>query len=246
MNTSEITSFVKKYYLDGQCESAIWNQSPTGYKVNFFTATKDCLGEIEFNTEIEDGETKFGVFSTSQLLSLMTITDEFYTLSLERDPKGNPMKLQISDNQFETFYHLADLNLFENAPSIEEPQNYNITIDIDQEFTSRFVKAKNALDKSINRITIETKQNPERENCVELVIGESSSHANKIKFFTPAKYDIQIEAIPFNGDILKLIFQSNKDFDSGKIEIFSEGLAKITFIKGNIKSKYFLVRLATS
>ena len=99
MNTSEITSFVKKYYLDGQCDSAIWNQSPTGYKVNFFTATKDCLGEIEFNTAVEDGETKFGVFSTSQLLSLMTITDEFCTLSLERDPKGNPMKLQISDNQ---------------------------------------------------------------------------------------------------------------------------------------------------
>jgi len=246
MNTSEITSFVKKYYLDGQCDSAIWNQSPTGYKVNFFTATKDCLGEIEFNTTVEDGETKFGVFSTSQLLSLMTITDEFCTLSLERDPKGNPMKLQISDNQFETFYHLADLNLFENAPTVEEPPHYDITIDIDQEFTSRFVKAKNALDKSINRITIETKQNTEGENCVEFVIGESSSHANKIKFFTPAKYESLIEAIPFNGDILKLIFQSNKDFDSGRIEIFSEGLAKITFTKENIKSKYFLVRLATS
>ena len=49
-----------------------------------------------------------------------------------------------------------------------------------------------------------------------------------------------------NGDILKLIFQANKDFDSGRIEIFSEGLAKITFTKENIKSKYFLVRLATS
>jgi hypothetical protein len=156
------------------------------------------------------------------------------------------MKLQISDNQFETFYHLADLNLFENAPTVEEPPHYDITIDIDQEFTSRFVKAKNALDKSINRITIETKQNTEGEDCVEFVIGESSSHANKIKFFTPAKYESPIEAIPFNGDILKLIFQANKDFDSGKIEIFNEGLAKITFTKENIKSKYFLVRLATS
>jgi len=87
MNTLEIVSFIKKYYLDGQCESAIWNQTDKGYSIDFYTLTKDCLGKIELNTDLNDGETKFGVFNTSQLLSLMSITDEFCQLNLERDPK---------------------------------------------------------------------------------------------------------------------------------------------------------------
>ena len=65
MVTSEISSFIKKYYLDGQCESAIWNQTDNGYLVNFYTNTKDCLGKIEFNTPIEDGETKFTIINVN-------------------------------------------------------------------------------------------------------------------------------------------------------------------------------------
>lgn len=245
MITSEITSFIKKYYLDGQCESAVWNQSTEGYKVNFYTGTKDCIGKIEFNTPVEDGETKFGVFSTSQLLSLMSITDEYCSLSIERDMKGNSIKMQISDNQFETFYHLADLNLFENIPSIDEPSEYDININLDTEFVNKFIKAKNALDKSINRVLIETKLNNDMQKCVEFTIGESSSHANRIKFNIISEYNQNIESIPFNGDILKLIFQANKDFNTASMKIFKDGLMKLQFNRDNISSEYFLVRLST-
>lgn len=245
MNTSEIISFIKKYYLDGQCESAIWNQNENGYVVNFFTNTKDCLGKIEFNTSVEDGETKFGVFSTSQLISLMSITNEYCALRIERDPKGNAIKMQISDNQFEMFYHLADLNLFENAPSIDEPPVYDININLDSDFVNKFIKAKNALDKTVNRILIETTLNNEGEKCIEFTIGESSSHANRIKFNIKSEYENNIEPLPFNGDILKLIFQANKDFTSANIRIFREGLMKISFKKDSINSEYFLVRLST-
>jgi hypothetical protein len=245
MITTEITSFIKKYYLDGQCESAIWNQTNNGYLVNFYTNTKDCLGKIEFNTELEDGETKFGVFSTSQLLSLMNITNEYCSLSIERDLKGNSIKMQISDNQYETFYHLADLNLFENVPAIDEPESYDIDINLDSDFVSRFIKAKNALDKTINRVLIETKLNNDNQKCVEFTIGENSSHANKIKFNIISSYENDIEPIAFNGDILKLIFQANKEFTSANIKIFREGLMKINFHNDNIKSQYFLVRQST-
>jgi hypothetical protein len=244
MNTLEIVSFIKKYYLDGQCESAIWNQTDKGYSIDFYTLTKDCLGKIELNTELNDGETKFGVFNTSQLLSLMSITDEFCQLNLERDPKGNPIKLQISDNQFETFYHLADLNLFEAVPKIDEPESYDITIPLDQEFVARFIKARNALDKDINRVVISTLSTPEGEKSAEFTIGDSSSHANKIKFNTPAEYEGIPDELPFNVNIMKLIFQANKDFDFGEMKVFSQGLTKVTFTKGNINSLYFLVRLS--
>ena len=244
MNTLEIVSFIKKYYLDGQCEAAVWNQTDKGYSVGFYTQTKDCLGHIELNTEVNDGETKFGVFNTSQLLSLMSITDDFCTLHLERDLKGNPIKLQISDNQFETFYHLADLNLFEPVPKVEEPDNYDITITLDQEFVARFIKARNALDKEINRVTISTLSTPEGEKSAEFTIGDSSSHANKIKFNIPADYEGIPDELPFNVNIMKLIFQANKDFDTGEMKIFSQGLAKLVFTKDNITSLYFLVRLA--
>jgi hypothetical protein len=245
MVTSEISSFIKKYYLDGQCESAIWNQTDNGYLVNFYTNTKDCLGKIEFNTPIEDGETKFGVFSTSQLLSLMSITDQYCSLSIERDLKGNSIKMQISDNQFETFYHLADLNLFENIPSIDEPSEYDININLDTEFVNKFIKAKNALDKSINRVLIETKLNNDMQKCVEFTIGESSSHANRIKFNIISEYNQNIESIPFNGDILKLIFQANKEFNTANMKIYKDGLLKLRFNKDNINSEYYLVRLST-
>jgi hypothetical protein len=246
MNTSEITSFIKKYYLDGQCESAIWNQTLTGYNVNFYTTTKDCLGEISIITDTQDSTTTFGVYNTSQLLSLMNITDEYCNISIQKDIKENPIKLQISDNQFETFYHLADLNLFDNVPKIEEPEQYDINITLDMDFTSRFIKAKNALDKSVNRVLIETKLNNDNEKCVEFTIGENSQHANKIKFNTISEYESGIEPMPFNADIFKVIFQSNKDFDSGSMQIYKDGLVKIEFIKKNISSKYYLVRLSTS
>jgi hypothetical protein len=83
------------------------------------------------------------------------------------------------------------------------------------------------------------------QKCVEFTIGESSSHANRIKFNTISDYNQNIEPIPFNGDILKLIFQANKDFTKASMKIFKDGLMKLQFSRDNISSEYFLVRLST-
>ena len=47
--------------------------------------------------------------------------------------------------------------------------------------------------------------------------------------------------IRYNSDMFKLILYANKDAEEGKLQLSNEGLMKLNFKSGDIKSEYYMV-----
>ena len=81
---------------------------------------------------------------------------------------------------------------------------------------------------------------------LNVVLGDGSGYANKIKFKTSCEALLGLSEIPFPADIMTELLKANEEMSEGKIEISEGGLMKLTFKEENIDSVYYLVRLSTN
>jgi hypothetical protein len=242
MEAEVLHSFIKKYYLDGAVEEAKWLMNKDGINIKFLSTVGDCVGEIKVNIASSQDDTEVGILNTSALLSMVDILGGLTLIEIEKSASGIPMKMILSDSNYETYYHLADLNLFRKVPRVQEPP-YHVEININSEFATKFIRGKGALDKNITRCTIESgKQN--NTPGLKIEIGGKESLSHKVKFFhEDASCKGGVNKQSFNADIFKSIFQANKNFDSGVFKISNEGLACLTLITGPIECIYFIVKM---
>lgn len=243
MNKQIITSVLDKYYLNGTVESVKWDIKDKNITVDFITPMKNLVGKVTSpNFDLEDS--KVGIYNTSQFYKLVKIMDNTVVLSLNKSDKGTPLELTLADNQYDLNYYLSDLNLIETIPTINEPINYDVTLNVSNEFISKFINAKKALG-DIKQFTIEAKK-VDDEMSLLITIGDSNGYANKIKFKNPCEAILGLGEIPFPVDVMTEVLKANEDAINGTIEISNEGLMKLTFKEDSIESVYYLVRLSTN
>ena len=139
MNKEILQSVIDKYYLNGLCESVKWNISDKELTINAVLTTKNAITKITCNNiDIEDSE--LCIFNTSQLLSLLSITNDFIELKVE-SKQLTPIKLNIADNQYDLSYHLSDSSIIPSVATIEEPISYDFEFNINNEFITKFIKS---------------------------------------------------------------------------------------------------------
>lgn len=241
MKKSYIQDCINKYYLGGKCESVVWEIEDNSANINFASETKDTVGFCKFNLELPNSE--LPISFTTSLLKLLAITDEDVMLDLVTHETGLPTKLKISDNKFDLNYHLGEIDTIEKVPNVNEV-DYDFSWEIDNEFISNFIKAHNALEKT-PQFTLNTNTTPQGENVVEIVIGERTQHANKVKFTELVKITNPCkELLPFSATVFKEILAANRGC-KGTIEVSTKGLAKIIFddTEANCFVQYFMVRM---
>ena len=141
MKKSYIIDNIQKYYLGGLVGEVIWTISNGKVNINFSTTTKDTVGELEFELDLEDNEV--GIYNTDSLLRLLSVTSEDVQLKLSKANTGIVNKLKIKDNKFDLDYNLSDANIIQAVPKVSEA-NYDFVFQINDEFTSNFTKAHNA------------------------------------------------------------------------------------------------------
>ena len=237
MNKEILQSVIDKYYLNGLCESVKWNISDKELTINAVLTTKNAITKITCNNiDIEDSE--LCIFNTSQLLSLLSITNDFIELKVE-SKQLTPIKLNIADNQYDLSYHLSDSSIIPSVTTIEEPISYDFEFNINNEFITKFIKSYAALDKN-PRFTMQAHQTPDNKE-VEIVMGAAEQHANKIKFKEEGDFILSTEPIPFPANIFKEIFSANKNA-TGKIYVSCQGLSKLIFTEDPISVTYFVAR----
>jgi hypothetical protein len=241
MDKRVLDKLIQSYYLKGMAESVIWNTEEGKISISFINQTKDCAGEIVLeSTDVNLGNHELAFYNTSQLDSLIKVTHNHLELKVVEE-NNIPVKLNISDKDFDLTYHLATKELIPTAPTISEPEEYDMTIEVDEDFIQKFGKAYSALDKP-TRFTVESKF--EEVQLAEFIVGESISYANKIKFQHESTYFLGHGKLPFSAPVFREILSVNKDAKTGKIEISEQGLMKVSFSDDNITSKYYLVRLS--
>jgi len=243
MEKANIQSFIDKYHLGGAVESVTWNSTEdAGISVKFVTSTKDCVGCVTTTKDLGLDKSDISIYSTSQLNKLLTIFDGFMTIDVVKGNQGIPYQLNIKNKSFDLNFHLSSDDLIPNVPAVAEPEEYEVEFSIDEDFIKDFTRAHTSLDKP-NRVEVSCKT-IDNEKFVEFTIGESATHANKVKLRTSATFTLAPDPLPFSANVIREIVLANKLATLSNVYINEEGLMKIQFVEGDITSTYFIVRLS--
>jgi hypothetical protein len=242
INKLDLTSVISKYYLNGMNEAVKWDIQDNKLTIKFTAPDKTMIGVVTCdNFELEDSS--IGISNTTQLNKLLAITNGYLNLEYQKQHKMIT-KLIVSDNQFTLNYALADLMIIPKSGEYVGDNQYNIEATLDNESINAIVRAKSALADTdtvvfqpvINAATFETQ--------LEMLFGGNIEHSNKVSFYLP---DITTHDLPpmfkvhYNSNLIKEIMYCNKDVANCVMGINLDGVMRLAFDNGIIKSEYYLV-----
>jgi hypothetical protein len=236
MDKKLLVQLIESFYLNGLATQVKFKVKNNEAHIKFATDNKDCIGEIKAPVQLEDCE--IGIFNTAQLLKLLNITNEYIELKLEK--QGNHfLKLHISDNQFDLSYNLSDLGLIQDPGVVPNLPPHDLEFNINFDFTQKYIKAHNALDKP-PRFEIGVTKDFQNEDVISFMIGEKSTYSNKVNFTENGNIINQIKPVPFNAVNFREIVSVSKNA-IGKAYLYKDGLLKVNLQEEGITSEYFLV-----
>jgi hypothetical protein len=238
MDKKLLVQLIESFYLNGLATQVKFKVKDNEAHIKFATDNKDCIGEIKAPVQLEDCE--IGIFNTAQLLKLLNITNEYIELKLEK--QGNHfLKLHISDNQFDLSYNLSDLGLIQDPGVVPNLPPHDLEFDINFDFTQKYIKAHNALDKP-PRFEIGVTKDFQGEEVVNFMVGEKSTYSNKVTFTEAGTVINQVKPVSFSAANFREIVSVAKSAN-GKAYLFKDGLLKINLEEEGVISEYFLVAL---
>ena len=237
VNKSTLTSVISKYYLNGLNNQVKWRIKDN--QLTVYAGSNGRLCKVQHNNfNLEDAE--LGVFDTHKLSKLISITNGELNISLEKI-KAVYTKMHIADLNFDLTYSLADILILGKNTYYEDPEEFEIEIDLTREDIDYLIKAKGALA-DVNNMLITTTTDMDGTNICEIIFGDNTGFSNKITYQLRGnitKGDIQI---PFDSDIFKDILSANKDMESGTLKISEVGMLKANFLTEETESEYFIAR----
>ena len=231
MKKTSLEGFISRYNLGGEIESVKIVSDKAGMSVKFISDDKTLLGTVTSeDTEFADGE--FGVYTTSQLKNLLGVLDANINVT------AGSAALEFSDNSTMVNYMMADLSVIPAVPDIKQVPDFESEITLSDEFISRFIKSKSALNES-DTFTFQCKGGKG-----EIILGYSKINSNRISI----KVDCtctkdSVGPISFSAKYLKEILNANRTPKAATLKIATAGLAHCTFESEGFKSEYFLVEV---
>ena len=233
MNKQKLTGFVEKYSLGNTIESVPWSIKNNTLSTDFVSEDRTLLGNVTLNSfELDDSEV--GIYNTTQLQKMISVLGSEVTVRLKK-AEERAIAIDMTDGEVSLNFMLSDLDIIPKAPKLKTLPDTTVVIDIDNDFITKFVRAKNALSESDNFTVISN-------NITQIIIGESDSNTNKININVKTESSQNLSAISFNANYLKEILAANRDHTSAKMEVCAGGLAILTFSNADYTSKYYLVQ----
>ena len=237
INKSALTSVISKYYLNGLNNQVKWRIKDKKLTIYAGEAGRVCKVE-HLNLPLEDSE--LGVFDTHKLSKLISITNGDLMVSLEKI-KSVYTKMHIADSNFDLTYSLADILILGKNTYYEDPESFEIELDLSKEDIDALIKAKNALT-DINSMLITSTTDMDGTNICEFIFGDNTGFSNRISYQIQGNISKSSIEIPFDSDIFKDILNANKDMDNGTLKLSEVGMLKLNFNSEEIKSEYFVAR----
>ena len=232
-----IDSFIDKYHLGGNIERIKWVSDNESLSANFINDSQNLVGKI-INKNFQFPVGEFGIYSTSTLSKLLGILENEVMFEVQKEG-GTPSKFTIADTSMDIKFNLADPQVIPNVPAINKTEG-NIKIELDEEFTTKFIKAKDAVGEEVFYVST---QDGFTSKEIAFTIGNKST--NSVSFSQSIEdrgSDIELDNIPFNSDLVKEIFKHNKRFELGFVQINPKGLMTFAFKFGDLETNYYLVR----
>ena len=238
MKKNDLLNFIGKYHLAGATTSVKWIAKDGKLQTSFITDDQNVIGTLEADN-LDLGNNELGVYATPALVKMLSAVGDDLDVNVNGVDK-TAVSVAIKDKDVNMTFMLADLSVIRQVPDLKNTPDWNASIDITNDFRNKFIKAKNALPESEN-FAMKCDN-----NNVEVIINYSTINNNRIKFDVEAPGSSDMSVICFSSTLFKEILQSNKDATSGKLEVSSAGLARVTFSGKDYSSTYYLVQLQTS
>ena len=229
-----ISDIVSKYSLGNNIERVKWIITDEKLIIHFINDSKDLVGYVDYRKEIGLKPGDYGIFNTSQLIKCLNILDGDILVD------ATTSKLNMADTNYDIKFNLADPAVIPNVPDVtSNSDEWSVAFDANDEFITRFVKSKDALNE-LETFTIETRDGFHGE---ELVFTVGTNITNTIEFTVEATIKESFGPIPFNSNLMKEILKANRDYHTGEIRINKKGLLDAHFHCGNdLYTGYYLVR----
>ena len=237
MKKSELLNFVGRYHLAGATTSVKWVAKNGKLETEFITDDQNVIGNIK--TDLDLGDHELGVYATPQLVKMLSAIGDDLDVNINAVDK-TAVSMKIKDKDVNMTFMLADLSVIRQVPDLKNTPDWNITIELTNDFINKFIKAKNALPDSENfGVTCTSGQ-------VDMIINYSTINTNRIKFSVNSDKSGDMPVTCFSSTLFKEILQANKNFESAELNVSSAGLARVTFKSPKSESTYYLVQLQTS
>lgn len=237
MEKGKLNRFVQKYNLAGLVESVKWETKDNELTTSFISDDKSVLGKVTMK-EFNFNDATFGVYDTSKLTKMLGVLGEAVEFEIS-DVEGKPVSLKFKDGSTSVNYMLADLSVIPNVPDLKKLPDFNIKIKLDENFISKFIRAKSALADE-NNFTFVVKNGK-----AQIVLGHSNINTNRISIDVEGEVEGDVEPISFSATYLKEILVANKEAKDATLNISSQGLSHIHFEVGEYTSDYYLVEIAS-
>lgn len=230
MNKSKFDGFMNRYNLGGEIESVMIKSDDSTLSVRMISDDKTLLGEVRVNeTTFPNGD--FGIYTTSQLKSLISVLDEAVSVD---EVTG---ALKFSDKGTKVQYMLAAPSVIPAVPDLKALPPFDVEITVNDDFVNKFIKSKGALADA-DTFTFTCKG-----GSGEIILGYSSINSNRISMNVECKCENDIEPIAFSAKYLKAILMANKGSKSTSMKISSKGLCHLSFTEGEFSTEYYLVEV---
>jgi hypothetical protein len=238
-----LSEIVSKYSLGGHVEKVKWvvNEDDS-IIIKFINDSKTLVGKINYKNTIGLKKGNYGIFNTSQLIKCLNILDGDILIETKKS-NGLASKLNIADTNYDINFSLADPAIIPKVPHITNEDQPSASFEISDEFITRFVKSKDALN-DLPSFTIESKEGGFSGH--ELIFTIGSDITNTIQFKVDELFQVndEFEQIPFDSNLFKEILKANRNYESGTIHINKKGLIELQFsYNDGFNTNYHLVRL---
>jgi hypothetical protein len=234
MEKSKLQSFINRYYLAGNCEAVTLKESNDSISCELIDMDQTIVGKIKWNTNpFMSG--MLGINHTGALIKMLGALGENISIEV-KDAAGKNYAMKISEGTTQATFMLADTTVIPTVPTINAEPDYQITIPVNEEFISKFIKAKNALPDAKN-FAVQVVNNQ-----IKFIINYTTVNADNISFEVGPTAVSNMEPVCFSADKLKEVLTANRG-DSGELHVSPEGLARINFTGPDFESTYWLVML---
>jgi hypothetical protein len=234
MEKNKLQSFINRYYLAGNCEAVTLKEQESSIGCELIDMDQTVVGKIKWNIPpFMKGE--LGINHTGALIKMLGALNENITIDV-KEAAGKNYAMKISEGSTQATFMLADTTVIPAVPAINTEPDYEVSIPVNDEFISKFIKAKNALPDAKNFAVQVINGN------IKFIINYTTVNADNISFEVGTTSSAEMDPVCFSADKLKEVLVANRG-DSGELKVSPDGLARIDFTGSDFESTYWLVML---
>jgi len=234
MEKSKLQSFINRYYLAGNCEAVTLKEAEQSITCELIDMDQTVVGKIKWNTA-PFMKGMLGINHTGALIKMLGAVGENISIDV-KEAAGKNYAMKISEGTTQATFMLADTTVIPAVPTINAEPDYLVQIAVNDEFISKFIKAKNALPDAKN-FAVQV-----QNGIVKFIINYTTVNSDNITFEVGTSPGVDMEPVCFSADKLKEVLVANRG-DVGQLHVSPDGLSRIDFIGSDFESSYWLVML---